>query len=60
MDKKTYMNFTKGTLEKFKREYRYAILNDVDVFVFNSKRFQTTFAKYVIEYLEDKFKEKSN
>lgn len=51
----THINFTKGTFSRFKKEYKKAVEEKKDTFIFDGNEFLVAYAKYVIEYLEMKF-----
>ena len=53
-DESQRITFTRETLDRFKEEYNAAVEDDCDIFVFEEKEWVTNFAKYLIEYLEDK------
>ncbi len=52
----TQKYFTKDMLKKFKAAYQKAIEEKKDTFLFDGDEFLVSYAKYVIEYLESKFK----
>jgi len=50
------LNWTKNKLNEFEEIYKKALKdNNVD-FMFEDHKFLTAYAKYLIEYLEDRFK----
>lgn len=52
------INFTVDKLKRFKRAYNRALANGTDwneAFTFEGKEWVVGYAKYVIEYLEEKF-----
>lgn len=53
MDKQ--IEFTPELLEKLKEAYGLAIKNGKPLFIFNGSEWVTDYAKYVIEYLNNKF-----
>lgn len=48
--------FTAEVFKRFKAEYDYAVASDSADFVFENNEFLTEYARYLIEYLEQKFK----
>ncbi len=50
------ISFTKGDFDSFKKMYESAKKNGSETFSFNGRAFNVSYAKYLIEYLEDKFK----
>lgn len=48
--------FDKIKLRKFKKFYQKAVDDKKEAFDFHGRTYLTMYAKYVIEYLEDKFK----
>jgi len=50
------MIITREEFEELKREYRSAVFDDKEKFNFKGAELYTPFAKYLIEYLSDKFK----
>ena len=48
------INFNKTMLKRFKKTYNAC---DTECFMFEGNEYLKTYAKYVIEYLEGKFKE---
>lgn len=53
MDK--VIEWTPAMLKRFKVAYKKACENKQDTFVFNNNEFVTSYAKYLIEYLETRF-----
>lgn len=49
------LQFTKDLLATFKKSYELALENNLEIFTFNGHEFLTSYAKYLIEYLESKF-----
>ncbi len=49
-----HITITKKQLENLKKRYKEAVENNEVSFVFLDKEFLTVYAKYVIEYLENK------
>jgi hypothetical protein len=49
--------FTPEKLKRFKEAYQIAADKCVDIFVFDGNEYLTSYAKYLVEYLENKFKE---
>ena len=54
---KTYIHCTKEMFIKFKKAYQSALNKSHDSFFFEGNEFLTSYAKYLIEYLEPQFKE---
>lgn len=52
----TIQQFDKETCSLFKKAYRDAESDGRYMFVFNNVEYLTQYAKYVLEYLENKFK----
>ena len=50
------INFDKQKLKELKSLYNKAVKESKDWFTYNGDEYLTTYAKYVIEYLEGKFK----
>jgi hypothetical protein len=50
------INFTPHLFRKLKTAYRNAIRQGQDVFIFEGNEILTQYAKYLIEYLQTKFK----
>ena len=48
------INFDKQTLKLFKQKYNLAIKNNKKSFFFEGNEVLVSYAKYVIEYVEDK------
>jgi len=57
-DKIDMIAFTEQDLAEFKKAYDTAIENDQVQFIFKNHVYVVSYAKYVIEYLEDQFKTK--
>jgi len=55
----TEMSFDKGKLEALKTAYARAVKAGVDTFAFDGSLFVVGYAKYLIEYLETRFKDAS-
>jgi hypothetical protein len=53
---KDYINFSHNDLPKFKMIYERACKDKQESLFFKGKEFIVPYAKYVIEYLESKFK----
>lgn len=51
------LSWTKKTFTYFKRHYIRALNNNQSSFFFEGNEFFTSYAKYLIEYLEPQFKE---
>lgn len=51
-----YINFTPELFRKLKKEYKKANDKKIEVFLFEGKEILVSYAKYLIEYLETKFK----
>lgn len=49
------ITFNKVSYEQFKVEYNSAVENKREMFVFEGNDFLTAYAKYMIEYLKNKF-----
>lgn len=49
--------FNKAKLERLKSRYKLAVEKNEDTFEFDGKTYVRGYAKYLIEYLESKFKE---
>lgn len=62
MDKKTerYVEFSFDDYLRFRQMYEIAVAEKLEVFVFNGDEYLAAYAKYVVEYLEDFFREKTN
>lgn len=58
MDEDTcdYINFTPKKYKDLQVTYNKAVDDKKEVFVFNSKQFFIGYAKYLLQYLETKFK----
>ena len=54
---KTYIYYTKEMFIAFKKAYQSAINKQSNSFFFEDNEFLTSYAKYLIEYLEPQFKE---
>jgi len=52
------IEFTEEKLNEFKLEYEKAVKADKNIFKFDDEEYVTLYAKYVIEYLTDKFNKK--
>ena len=52
----TIQQFDKNTYSLFKKAYQEAESDGRYMFIFNNVEYLTQYAKYVLEYLEDKFK----
>ncbi len=50
------MEFTKEDFQNFKDQYEKTRENNLKFFTFKNKEFDIWYAKYIIEYLEPKFK----
>lgn len=50
------INFDRNKLKDLKRHYNKAVKANKESFIFNGDEYLTSYAKYVIEYLESKFK----
>ena len=48
--------FTKESKQAFKKEYKKALEEKKETFMYNNREFLTEYAKYLIEYLEMKLK----
>lgn len=53
----TYIHFTATLFAEFKKEYERHAAFGREQFVFEGHTFVTSYAKYLIEYLEPQFKE---
>lgn len=51
------LRWTKETFLHFKKAYIAASNNNLESFFFEKNKFLTSYAKYLIEYLEPQFKE---
>lgn len=52
------IDFTEEKLNEFKLEYEKAVKAGKHIFKFHDEEYVTLYAKYVIEYLTDKFNKK--
>lgn len=52
----TMVNFNREKLRQFKKIYLAAVEDKKEIFIFDGEEYVTGYAKYVIEYLENKFK----
>jgi hypothetical protein len=50
------MTFTPEKLKELKRDYNKALKNNSESFFFEEQEMLTAYAKYLIEYLDSKFK----
>ena len=50
------VEWTAKMLKEFKSEYKKALENKQNIIVFKGQEYVTMFGKYLIEYLEPKFK----
>lgn len=50
------INFDFNKLKDLKRHYKKAVEDNKESFIFNGDEYLTSYAKYVIEYLESRFK----
>lgn len=50
------ITFDKSLLKKLQSRFDLAIKNGEEIFIFEGKEMLTTFAKYLIEYLNEQFK----
>lgn len=50
------ITFDEPKLKRLKESYQQAIKDKKDSFIFEGHELLTSYAKYMIEYLEDKFK----
>lgn len=50
------INFDRNKLKDLKRHYKKALEAKKETFIFNGDEYLTSYAKYVIEYLESQFK----
>lgn len=50
------ITFTKEVLKELKAEYNKSVENKIEIFDFKGNALLTDYAKYLIEYLDDKFK----
>ena len=46
------MEMTEKDFKQFKKDYKYAVDNNLPTFIFQERAVVTTYAKYLIEYLE--------
>lgn len=53
--KNQLIEFDRQELSNLKRAYTMALKNKKETFLFKGKKFLTTYAKYLIEYLEGCF-----
>lgn len=53
-----HLNFTPELFRKFKGEYKKAQDEGKEMFIFKEHEILTAYAKYLIQYLETKFKTK--
>jgi len=53
-----FVNFTEAKLERFKVDYNKATSENKKEFIFEGDVFMIGYAKYVIEYLEERFSKK--
>lgn len=51
------ITFTPALFRKLKHCYKKAVTEKKDMFVFDGREILTAYAKYLIEYLETKFKD---
>jgi hypothetical protein len=49
------MTFTLDTYQKLKNEYNKSVQNNLEVFTFEGHELLTTYAKYLIQYLQTIF-----
>ena len=49
------MTFTLDTYQRLKKEYNTARENNLEMFVFDNHELLTDYAKYMIQYLSEKF-----
>ena len=56
----TMVNFNREKLRQFKKIYLAAVEDKKEIFIFDGEEYVTGYAKYVIEYLENKFKKQQN
>jgi len=54
----TIVNFNREKLGQFKKIYLAAVEDKKETFIFDGEEYLTGYAKYVVEYLEMKFKKK--
>lgn len=52
------INFNAEKLEELKKLYLNAVTTGSDIFIFDGSEISTTYAKYLIEYLNEKIKPK--
>ena len=49
------MTFTLDTYQRLKNEYNKSVQNNLEVFTFDGHELLTDYAKYMIQYLSEKF-----
>lgn len=50
------VEFDKSKLKRLSERYKQAVMNKEDSFIFEDNQYLTDYAKYLIEFLEDKLK----
>jgi hypothetical protein len=56
MKNQTTINFTKEKVEELRKLYNHAVENKIELFQFEGNDILTEFAKYMLQYLDSKFK----
>lgn len=51
------INISFADFKQLKKLYKHAVYNKFDKFIFKDREVLTAYAKYMIEYLEPKFKD---
>lgn len=54
----TYIQWSEDMFLRFKRAYNVAVKSGWDKFTFEGHDYLTSYAKYLVEYMEGKFKKK--
>lgn len=49
------MTFTLDTYQRLKNEYNKSVQNNLEVFTFDNHELLTDYAKYMVQYLSEKF-----
>lgn len=57
-DNRTLIDFDVPKLNRFKKDYKKAVERGRDRFLFEENIFLTAYAKYLIEYLDNEFKQR--
>lgn len=56
MDKPNMINFDQAKVKRLKKRYDKAVLDKEESFIFEDNEYLTTYAKYMLEYLDTLFK----